>query len=111
MSGLIASLKTGKPESSPKTLIFCQTKEAVVKVYRLLLHSAKSRESVSMFHASLTKTTKQAIQQEFQSPSSALRCLVATVAFGMVGTPLSSTALLLYTHHYVRCHRGWIFLI
>ena len=102
MSGLIASLKTGKPESTPKTLIFCQTKEAVVKVYRLLLHSAKSRESVSMFHASLTKTTKQ----EFQSSSSALRCLVATVAFGMVGTPLSSTALLLYTHHYGRCHRG-----
>ena len=87
MSGLIASLESGKPENTPKTLIFCQTKEAVVKVYRLLLQSAKSRESVSMFHASLTKGTKQAIHHEFQSPSSALRCLVATVAFGMVGAP------------------------
>ena len=81
MSGLIASLKTGKPENTPKTLIFCQTKEAVAKVYRLLLESAKSRESVSMFHGSPTKASKQAIQQEFQSPLSALRCLVATVAF------------------------------
>ena len=38
-----------------------------------------------MFHASLTKVTKQAIQREFQSPSSILRCLVAMIAFGMVG--------------------------
>lgn len=37
-----------------------------------------------MFHASLTQFTKSGIVELFQSCTSPLRILVATVAFGMV---------------------------
>ena len=85
MTGIISCLKGAKESKDiPKTLVFCRTKEAAVNMYRLLLQSSSRRDYVSMFHASLTKATKQAIQHNFQSPTSALRCLVATVAFGMV---------------------------
>lgn len=78
-----------EPCSIPKTLIFVATKEAAVKVYKLLHHSAKCKASVSMFHASLTQGTKTHIVGQFQSSSSRLRILVATVAFGMVGLPIT----------------------
>ena len=68
----------------PKMIIFCQSKDAAVKIYRFLSGSAYRKESVSMFHASLTQNTKRVIQEKFQSSTCILRCLVATVAFGMV---------------------------
>ena len=68
-------------------IIFCQSKEAAVKVYRFLSGSAYRKESVSMFHASLTQNTKQ---ERFQSSTCTFRCLVATVAFGMVCIFISS---------------------
>ena len=39
----------------PKMIIFCQSKEAAVKIYRFLSGSAYHKDSVSMFHASLTQ--------------------------------------------------------
>ena len=42
-------------------------------------------KTIAMYHASLTQAYKQSLQQEFMSEGSTLRCLVATVAFGMVG--------------------------
>lgn len=88
LSGIVSLFKGAKePQDVPKMIIFCQTKEAAVKIYRLLLiQSSCNKEYVCMFHASLTRTTKVVIQQRFQSSSSTLRCLVATVAFGMVCT-------------------------
>ena len=79
---------TEDPSSIPKTLIFVGTKDAAVKVYRVLHHSAQFKSLVSMFHTSLTQSTKTHIVEQFQSSSSQLRILVATVAFGMVCSPL-----------------------
>ena len=39
-----------------------------------------------MYHASLTERSKREIYIRFSSRSSQLRCLVATIAFGMVWT-------------------------
>ena len=53
-------------------------------IYQFLRKVAKSRSYVSMFHASLTEETKRAVYDDFTSHSSQLRCLVGTIAFGMV---------------------------
>ena len=37
-----------------------------------------------MYHASLTRSNKLSIQQEFGRADSSFRCLVATIAFGLV---------------------------
>ena len=64
MTGIISCLKGAKESKDiPITLVFCRTKEAAVNMYRLLLQSSSRRDYFSMFHASLTKATKQAIQQ------------------------------------------------
>ena len=44
--------------SLPKSLFFCHTKEVAVKIYRHLLQSSRSKEFVSLFHASLKQATK-----------------------------------------------------
>ena len=66
----------------PKMIIFSHTKD---QVFSLLSMSAKHKHSVSMYHASQSVETKHFIQSTFRSPSSELRCLSATIAFGMVG--------------------------
>lgn len=70
------------PEDIPKTLIFTQTKNDACRVYGTLLKHTTDRKYLSMFHASLTQSTKSICASEFRSGS--LRCLVSTVAFGMV---------------------------
>lgn len=65
----------------PKTLIFCCTRDDCAKVYGFLSKSA--RRQVSMYHSSLTQTTKTEVQSSFGCGGQ-LRCLSATVAFGMV---------------------------
>ena len=84
LGGLAFLLKSSQPFSIPKTLIFCQTKDAAIKIYRLFLQYEAPRGSVAVFHASLTQSTKSGIVELFQSCTSRLRILVATVAFGMV---------------------------
>ena len=66
-------------------IVFTQTKNAAVKVYDTLSKASYKRHYVDMYHASLTPQTKSFAQQQFQTSESELRCLVATVAFGMVG--------------------------
>ena len=44
----------------------------------------KHKNCVSVYHASLSDSLKAFNCSTFRSPSSELRCLVATVAFGMV---------------------------
>ena len=72
--------------SIPKTLIFCRWKETAANIYCFLSYSAACREHVSMYHASLTEHSKREIYIHFSSRFSRLRCLVATIAFGMVWT-------------------------
>lgn len=73
-------LKTG----APKMLIYTLTKNAACKVYDMLSKSVHSSQCVSMYHASLTPATKTHMHSEFQK-NGTLRCLVSTIAFGMVG--------------------------
>lgn len=82
--GLVSLLKQADPKSVPKTLIFCHTKESAIKVYRLFIQNSPSKEMVSVFHASLTQSTKEIIVHKFRSYESLLRIVIATIAFGMV---------------------------
>lgn len=66
----------------PKTIIFCGTKNNCSKVYCHLVKAA-NKSAVSMYHSSLTKATKTKIHDDFKSGTQ-LRCLAATIAFGMV---------------------------
>lgn len=69
----------------PKTIIFCGTKNNCSKVYCHLVKAAHSKHSVSMYHSSLTQATKAQMHDDFKSGVQ-LRCLSATIAFGMVKT-------------------------
>lgn len=68
---------------APKILIYTLTKNSACKVYEMLSKSVHSTQCVTMYHASLTPATKRHIHSEFQKDG-ALRCLVSTIAFGMV---------------------------
>ena len=80
---MLSKLELCDPEQIPKTIIFCQTKNNVCKVYKCLKTASKDSLSVGMYYASMTQDTKTIIQNEF-SGTSKLKVLVATVAFGMV---------------------------
>ena len=67
---------------APKTIIYTLTKNSACKVYEMLRKSVHNSHCVSMYHASLTPATKAHVHSEFQKGT--LRCLVSTVAFGMV---------------------------
>ena len=60
------------------------TTHVVVKLYNFQSKAASVQGMVSMYHATLTEETKRFLRQQFFLPSSDLRCLVATVAYGMV---------------------------
>ena len=72
------------PSIFPKTVVFCRQKETVAKVFQFLQYSAKSKDFVGMYHASLSEQTKNEIYRRFCNPASILCCLVATIAFGLV---------------------------
>lgn len=71
-----------KDDELPKTIIFRCTKNDCARIYSFLCKSAP-RHAMSMYHSSLTQTTKTEIQDLFKS-GDRLRCLSATIAFGMV---------------------------
>ena len=68
----------------PKTLVFAQTKDQAWKIFHMLRGASTKKEYVGMYHASISQNTKTALQYLFKNDHSTLRCLVATVAFGMV---------------------------
>ena len=72
------------PESFPKTLIFCKTKMQCVNVYTMLCSISPHKGLVSMYHATLSEETKVFLYRQFSASQSDLRCLVCTIAFGMV---------------------------
>ncbi len=101
MAGVAEMLQRTSPSDIPKILLFVQTKNMACKVYTSLISAAFSNSYVGMYHASLTNYTKERIRADFQG-NTKLRCLVATVAFGMVGYTLFY-AILLSTLQYC-CH-------
>ena len=80
------AIRLKDPKSLPKTLVFCRTKTNTAKVYSFLRKAASSPDAVSLYHASLTDKTKTCIYNTFSSSGSVIRCLCATVAFGMVSS-------------------------
>ena len=70
--------------SFSKTLVFCKQKRTVCDVYFHLKHAVKSTKFVTMYHASLSSETRYHVSSVFSSVESQLRCLVSTIAFGMV---------------------------
>ena len=81
---LPSSIPAKMLKSLLKQLFICNTKHVVVKLYNFQSKAARVQGMVSMYHATLTEETKRFLHQQFFLPSSDLRCLVATVAFGMV---------------------------
>ena len=64
MAGLLSKLESSEPEQIPKTVIFCQTKNNVRKVYKCLKSAAKNKLSVEMYHPLMTKNSKALVQNE-----------------------------------------------
>ncbi len=85
-SGILAKMKACSDNltSFPKTLIFCKQKKTVCDVYFHLRHMLKSASLLAVYHASLSAETKEHVSSLFSSTDSQLRCLVSTIAFGMV---------------------------
>lgn len=61
------------------------------KIYTYL--SCYQKDRIGMYHASLTKETRQHTYMLFRDPDSQLRCIIATIAFGMV-----SALILIFVH-------------
>ena len=67
------------PSTIPKIIIFSRTKDEVYSVFIFLRTHARHKHVVSMYHASQSEETKLFTQSKTE-----LRCLSATIAFGMV---------------------------
>ena len=72
------------PSAIPKTLIFSPTKDAVYKIFSFLHVACTHKNAVCMYHASQSQEMKAYVQSTFKSSTSQMRCLSATIAFGMV---------------------------
>ena len=82
------SYKRASPKDIPKTVIFCR-RTLWQYFTNTFVHFPRS-QIVSMFHASLTDETKKSIYSKFTSSTSTLRCLISSIAFGMVSTNSNS---------------------
>ena len=80
----------GEDEEIPKSIIFCRTRNDCSRVFLYLHKQARQKTSVTMYHSSLTQTTKREVERNFKTGEQ-LRCLSATVAFGMVQTIIIPT--------------------
>lgn len=80
---MVSIVSTAKsPADIPKTIIFAPTKTSVCKIYSMLAKHSVDNKYIRMFHASLTPSTKAVCVVDFKSGR--IRCLVSTIAFGMV---------------------------
>lgn len=104
LCGLVKILKTPVVALIPKVILYVQTKDMAWKLYSYLLGESVPRSTIEVYHASLTHETKCRVYREFKNHSSCRKCLIATVAFGMVCyfIDLSKYFLLFYI-------RVWIF--
>ena len=74
------------PRDIPKTIIFSQTKENFYTTFSYLHGAAKS---IAMYHASQSQETKTSIQTRYASSGTELKCICATIAFGLVHVTLA----------------------
>ena len=81
--GIVKLLQTSVNALIPKTIVYVHTKDMAWKVYSHLIGESVPRSVVDVYHASLTRETKSRVYLAFKHTSS-LKCLIATVAFGMV---------------------------
>ena len=81
LGGVCSRLSVPDPLDFPKTIIFVQTKVIAFSLLKAATLSVPSR--VDMYHASNTERTKAQVRRDF-SGQTQLRCLVSTIAFGMV---------------------------
>ena len=72
------------PSEINKVIVYVPTKNTACKVYHFLRAASTNKQSVGMYHADLTQATKSSVYQDFTRSCSVVRCLVATIAFGMV---------------------------
>ena len=83
MCGIVKLLQTPVAALVPKIILYVTTKDMAWKLYSHLLGEGVSRATVEVYHASLTLETKSRVYQDFKG-NSGTRCVIATVAFGMV---------------------------
>ena len=77
------------PADIPKTIIFSQTKDDVYTIFSYLHSAATYTKSVAMYHASQSQETKSYTQSSYGSTRTELRCISATIAFGLVCVTLA----------------------
>ena len=81
LSGLIKNLIS---TDVVKSIVYAHTKDLAWRIYHLLQMSVANKACVGLYHANLTRDLKLSIYRIFCNNSSSIKCLVATVAFGMV---------------------------
>lgn len=86
LDGLSKTLSEDSTDNKPKTIVYTLTKNDACRVFAFLKSAARDKKCIGMYHANLTESTKTSVFNEFSQPSSRMRCLVATIAFGMVCT-------------------------
>ena len=95
LGGLACYLSSAKSSYDiPKTIVFATT-NVVCRCYAMLSKRAVQRKYVGMFHASMAPMTKATRVVDFTNGT--IRCLVSTVAFGMVCTCTSCPILFVCT--------------
>ena len=82
-----------------RRVIFCKRKETVSAVYEYLKVVSKS-SYVTMYHASISDETKEAVYSAFVS--GCLYCLVSTIAFGMVGSLYMACDVHVHVQHIIQ---------
>eukprot|EP00112_Aurelia_sp_Birch-Aquarium-sp1_P006879 Seg1751.5 transcript_id=Seg1751.5/GoldUCD/mRNA.D3Y31 product="ATP-dependent DNA helicase RecQ" protein_id=Seg1751.5/GoldUCD/D3Y31 len=90
---LIEKLLTER-EKTPRCIVFCQTRKQCAVIYRMFTRvlgkwlyasqkEAPTNRLVEMFHAGTPDSVKGHIINEMTKPSSSLRVVICTIAFGM----------------------------
>ena len=59
-------------------------KNSVCKIYHLLSASVLNRKRVGLYHADISMQNKAFTHHEFSRADSDLKCLVATITYGLV---------------------------
>ena len=88
------------PDNIPKTLIFCKTKAQCVKIRNMLTKVTAHKGLTTMYHATLSDETKKFIYYNFITAGSDLRCIVCTIAFGMVRPKIQCSYIHIFSYHY-----------
>ena len=107
VNGLCTLMKCS-PSDIPKVIVYVPTKNTACKVYHFLRAAFPNKKSVGMSHADLTQATKYSV---YEKSCSVVRCLVATIAFGLV---CGNDCVYEHVHNYVHVHdkcivfRVWI---